>query len=109
MKAEQRILDSGQRQLTGAKRRQKVAHGASRGPNVKNKIKPRRGEQFTPHTSTKLLPHIIFSNKARMPTREPDLKQRLSPTSQKQTVVDYIANQEEHHRKVSFKEEFIAF
>jgi hypothetical protein len=32
----------------------------------------------------------------------------VSP-SQKQTVLDYIANQEEHHRKVSFQEEFIAF
>lgn len=32
----------------------------------------------------------------------------VSP-SQKQTVLDYIANQEEHHQKVSFKEEFIAF
>jgi len=32
----------------------------------------------------------------------------VSP-SQKQTVLDYIAKQEEHHRRVSFKEEFIAF
>ena len=32
----------------------------------------------------------------------------VSP-SQKQTGLDYIANQEEHHRKISFKEEFIAF
>jgi REP element-mobilizing transposase RayT len=29
--------------------------------------------------------------------------------SQKQTVLDYITNQEEHHRKLSFKEELIAF
>jgi REP element-mobilizing transposase RayT len=29
--------------------------------------------------------------------------------SQKQAVHDYIANQEEHHRKVSFQEELIAF
>jgi len=29
--------------------------------------------------------------------------------SQKQSVLDYIANQEEHHRKISFKEEFLAF
>ncbi|HEX7470201.1 MAG TPA: IS200/IS605 family transposase [Verrucomicrobiae bacterium] len=29
--------------------------------------------------------------------------------SQKQSVLDYIANQEEHHRKLSFKEELIAF
>jgi REP element-mobilizing transposase RayT len=29
--------------------------------------------------------------------------------SQKQSVLDYIANQEEHHRKISFKEEFVAF
>lgn len=29
--------------------------------------------------------------------------------SQKQTVLDYIAGQEEHHRKVSFKEEVLAF
>ena len=29
--------------------------------------------------------------------------------SQKQTVLDYIAGQEEHHRTLSFKEEFIAF
>jgi hypothetical protein len=29
--------------------------------------------------------------------------------SQKKTVLDYIANQEEHHRKVSFKEELILF
>jgi REP element-mobilizing transposase RayT len=29
--------------------------------------------------------------------------------SVKQTVLDYIAKQEEHHRKVSFKEELIAF
>lgn len=32
----------------------------------------------------------------------------VSP-SQKKTVLDYIGEQEEHHRKVSFKEEFIAF
>src|SRR5258706_9063542 len=29
--------------------------------------------------------------------------------SQKKSVLDYIANQEEHHRKVSFKEELILF
>ena len=29
--------------------------------------------------------------------------------SQKQSMLDYIANQEEHHRKLSFKEELIAF
>jgi REP element-mobilizing transposase RayT len=29
--------------------------------------------------------------------------------SQKKAVLDYIANQEEHHRKVSFKEELISF
>jgi len=29
--------------------------------------------------------------------------------SQKQSVLDYIADQEEHHRKVSFKEELVAF
>jgi REP element-mobilizing transposase RayT len=29
--------------------------------------------------------------------------------SQKQSVLDYIAKLEEHHRKISFKEEFIAF
>lgn len=29
--------------------------------------------------------------------------------SQKQSVSDYIANQEEHHRKLSFKEELISF
>ena len=32
----------------------------------------------------------------------------VSP-SQKQAVLDYIEKQEEHHRKVSFKEEFLAF
>jgi putative transposase len=32
----------------------------------------------------------------------------VSP-SQKQTVLNYISNQEEHHREVSFKEEFLAF
>jgi len=32
----------------------------------------------------------------------------VSP-SQKQTVLDYITNQEEHHRKFSFKEELVAF
>ena len=32
----------------------------------------------------------------------------VSP-SKKRTVLDYIGNQEEHHRKISFKEEFIAF
>ncbi|MSU57330.1 MAG: IS200/IS605 family transposase [Pedosphaera sp.] len=133
------------------------------------------------HTFTNLLTHIIFSTINRMPTLEPDLKQRLFPymggifreldatallingptdhvhilavlpaklapaeiigkvksnssgwvhktfptrqtfswqvgyaalgvsPSQKQTVLDYIANQEEHHRKILFKEEFIAF
>jgi len=29
--------------------------------------------------------------------------------SQKQTVLDYIASQEDHHRKLTFKEELIAF
>jgi len=29
--------------------------------------------------------------------------------SQKQTALDYIANQEEHHHKLSFKEELISF
>ena len=29
--------------------------------------------------------------------------------SQKQSVLDYIANQEEHHRKLSFQKELIAF
>ena len=32
----------------------------------------------------------------------------VSP-SQRQAVIEYISNQEEHHRKVSFKEEFVAF
>jgi len=133
------------------------------------------------HTFTNLLTHIIFSTKDRMPTLEPNLKQRLFPymggifrelgatpilingptdhvhilavlpaklsvaeilnkvksnssgwvhktfperptfawqvgyaafgvsASQKPDVLDYIAGQEEHHRKVSFKEEFISF
>lgn len=29
--------------------------------------------------------------------------------SQRQSVLDYIWDQEEHHRKISFKEEFVAF
>jgi putative transposase len=29
--------------------------------------------------------------------------------SQKQSVLNYIASQEEHHRKLSFKEELVAF
>ena len=29
--------------------------------------------------------------------------------SQKQSVLDYIAKQEEHHRKMSFQEELITF
>jgi len=133
------------------------------------------------HTFTNLLTHIIFSTKDRMPTLEPDLKERLFPymggifrelgatpllingptdhvhvlavlpaklavaeilnkvkanssgwvhktfparqtfawqigyaafgvsPSQRKIVLDYIANQEEHHCKVSFKDEFIAF
>ena len=32
----------------------------------------------------------------------------VSP-SQKQTVLDYISNQAEHHRKVSFKAELVSF
>jgi hypothetical protein len=32
----------------------------------------------------------------------------VSP-SQKTTVLDYISKQEEHHRKISFKEEFVSF
>jgi hypothetical protein len=32
----------------------------------------------------------------------------VSP-SQKPTVLDYISKQEEHHRKISFKEEFVSF
>jgi putative transposase len=133
------------------------------------------------HTFTNLLTHIIFSTKDRMPTLEPNLKERLFPymggifrelgatpllingptdhvhilavlpaklsvaeilnkvkanssgwvhktfptrstfawqigyaafgvsPSQKPTALDYIAGQEEHHRKISFKEEFISF
>ncbi|HYV30774.1 MAG TPA: IS200/IS605 family transposase [Candidatus Binatia bacterium] len=133
------------------------------------------------HTYTNLLTHFIFSTKDRVPTLEPDLKERLFPYlggiirqlqgvallingptdhvhilaslpaklapseiigkvksnstgwvhkefvklstfswqvgysafsvshSRKQAVLDYIANQEEHHRKISFKEELIAF
>ena len=133
------------------------------------------------HTFTNLLAHIIFSTKDRMPTLEPELKQRLFPymggilreldstpllingpkdhvhilavlpaklsvseilnklksnsskwvhetfsvrwsfawqtgyaafavsQSAKQAALDYIANQEEHHRKISFKQEFITF
>jgi putative transposase len=133
------------------------------------------------HTFTNLLTHIIFSTKNRMPTLEPELKQRLFPymggifreldgtpllingpadhvhvlavlpaklsvseilnkvksnssgwvhktfqdrqtfawqvgyaafgvsSSQKQPALDYIAGQEEHHRKISFKEEFLEF
>ena len=133
------------------------------------------------HTFTNLLTHIIFSTKDRMPTLEPDLKQRLFPYmggifrelgatahlingptdhvhilasipaklapaeivgtvksnssgwihkefsaqrlfswqvgyaafsvshSQKQTILNYIAKQKEHHRKMSFREELVAF
>jgi REP element-mobilizing transposase RayT len=32
----------------------------------------------------------------------------VSP-SQKQAVLEYISNQEEHHRKLSFQEEFVSF
>ena len=32
----------------------------------------------------------------------------VSP-SQKEVVLEYIANQEEHHREISFKEEFVSF
>jgi putative transposase len=133
------------------------------------------------HTFTNLLMHLIFSTKDRVPTLEPDLKERLFPymggifrelggvpllingptdhvhilavlpaklavseilnkvksnssgwvhktfpmrmtfawqlgyaafsvsSSQKQPVLNYIADQEEHHRKISFKEEFVSF
>jgi len=133
------------------------------------------------HTFTNLLTHIIFSTKDRMPTLEPNLKERLFPymggilselgatpilingptdhvhilavlpaklsvaeilnkvksnssgwvhktfpgrstfawqigyaafgvnPSQKPTALDYLGNQEEHHRKISFKEEFVTF
>lgn len=133
------------------------------------------------HTFTNLLTHIIFSTKERMPTLEPNLKERLFPymggifrelgatpflingpadhvhilavlpaklapaeilnkvksnssgwihkafptkktfawqtgdaafsvsSSQKRPVLDYIAHQEEHHRRLSFKEELISF
>jgi len=133
------------------------------------------------HTFTNLLTHIIFSTKDRMPTLEPNLKERLFPymggifrelgatpllingptdhvhilavlpaklapaeimnkvkanssgrvhktfpqrstfawqmgyaafgvsASQKPDVLDYIGNQDAHHRKVSFKEEFVSF
>jgi putative transposase len=133
------------------------------------------------HTYTNLLTHFVFSTKDRVPTLEPELKERLLPYmggivrelkgvalsingptdhvhlfaslpailapaefvgkvkaistgwvhkeflnhwafswqigysafsvshSQKQVVLDYIANQEEHHRRMSFKEELIAF
>src|SRR5262245_45042802 len=42
-------------------------------------IKPQRGERIMAHTFTNLLTHIIYSTKDRMPTLEPDLKQRLFP------------------------------
>ncbi len=130
------------------------------------------------HTYTNLLTHFVFTTKDRVPTLDPDPKQRLFPYiggivreldgvalgingptdhihilaslpaklaplmgkvkanatgwvhkefsqrwsfswqvgyaafsvshSQKQAVLEYIANQEEHHRKISFKEELIS-
>jgi putative transposase len=50
----------------------------------------------------------------RFPARQPFARRvgyaafGVSP-SQKQTVLDYVANPEEHQKKISFKEEFDAF
>jgi len=55
------------------------------------------------HTYTNLLTHFVFSTKDRVPTAAFSVS-----LSQKQAVLDYIANQEEHHRKMTFNEELIA-
>ena len=46
---------------------------------------------------TNLLYHLIFSTKERWPIITLDYKPR------------YVARQEEHHKRVSFREEFIQF
>ena len=49
-----------------------------------------------PRSFTSLLVPVVFSTKDRVSSRAAD-------------VADYIAAQEEHHRQVSFQEEFLSF
>jgi putative transposase len=85
------------------------------------------------HTFTNLLTHSIFSTKDRLPQIDSDLKTHLSKwvhdrwperskfawqtgygafsvsKSNADAVFGYIADQEEHHRKKTFQEEFVEY
>ena len=56
-----------------------------------------------PESLAKILVHTVFSTKDRRPEW---LRHFLHRLSQIGTVRNYIARQEEHHRKVSFQDEF---
>jgi hypothetical protein len=50
-------------------------------------------------TFSHLFTHIVFSTKGRAPLIVPDLKPELHA---------YIRNQEEHHQKFNYQEEFLS-
>jgi hypothetical protein len=62
------------------------------------------------HTFTKVLTHVIFSTKERweFAWQEGYGAFSLGPVHVPE-VVKYIAGQKDHHRTVSFQEEFISF
>jgi len=56
---------------------------------------------------TNLLYHIVFSTKDRQPLITNAIEQRLYE-SQVTRVRQYIRNQKNHHKKISFQEELIS-
>ena len=88
-----------------------------------------------PHSFASLLVHVIFSTKDRASDLSPELATRLFPArwvheqfpehkrfgwqagygaftvsgSRASDVTDYIAAQQEHHRRVSLQDEFLTF
>ena len=59
------------------------------------------------HTYTSLQYHLVFSTKERRPLLSKELMGRVHAYIGG-IVRNYIQNQEEHHRKTSFQEEFLS-
>ncbi len=77
-----------------------------------------------PHRFVSLIVHVVFSTRGRAPALTPDLSDRWFPPpalrlatgdgafavsgSRLEAVKNYVARQQEHHRKVTFQKEFVS-
>jgi hypothetical protein len=75
---------------------------------TKRALKGRQNRKAMPQSLAKIYTHLVFSTKHREPRLTDGLRAGLH-AYMGGTLRQYIRNQREHHKRVSFQDEFRAF